>query len=207
VGRRRQDSYGKRARREGFPARSVYKLEEIDRRTQLLKRGQRVLDLGCSPGSWAMYAAKKVGREGRVLGVDLKPHELDRLGANLPENVELRVGDARELDAEALGGRFDVVLSDMAPKTTGQKHLDQYRSYELYVVALEMAGRVLEPGGAFVGKIFQGAEFEAARDATRALFGKVRVVRPKATRDESYEVFLVGMGRIAEERDEPPPNV
>jgi 23S rRNA (uridine2552-2'-O)-methyltransferase len=93
-----------------------------------------------------------------------------------------------------LGGPFDLVVSDMAPKTSGQRHADQYRSYELVMRALQLTKAVLEPGGAFVAKIFQGAEFEDARNAVREVFGKVRIIRPEATRDESYEVFLVGLG-------------
>jgi len=167
----------------------VYKLEEIDRRVGLFKKGQRVLDLGASPGSWTLYAAQRVGPSGRVLGIDLKDPEVA-----LPPQAEIRTLDAFAVDPETLGGPFDVVISDMAPKTSGQRHADQYRSYELVMRALELSKAVLQPGGAFVAKIFQGAEFEDARNAIREVFSKVRVIRPKATRDESYEVFLVGIG-------------
>ena len=195
--RRTQDHFGRRARREGFPARSVYKLEEIDRRVRLLRRGQRVLDLGSSPGSWAIYAASRVAPEGHVLGVDIKAPT----GA-LPAHVEHRVLDVFDLDVDELGGpgSFDVVLSDMAPSTTGQRALDQYRSFELYMRALGLASVLLRPRGGVVGKIFQGAEFPEAQAATSALFDKARVLRPDATRDSSYEVFLVGLGR----NDAPP---
>ena len=137
-----------------------------------------------------MYAAKRVGPSGRVLGIDLNDHEV-----TLPAHAEIRVLDVFAVDPEMLGGPFDVVISDMAPKTSGQRHADQYRSYELFMRALGLGTSVLEPGGHFVGKIFQGQEFEDARNAVREAFGKVRVIRPKATRDESYEVFLVGLGR------------
>lgn len=186
--KRRQDSFGRRARSEGFPARSVYKLEEIDRRTQLLRKGQRVLDLGASPGAWTMYAARQVGPTGHVLGIDIKEGE-----TALPAHAEIRVFDANEIDMGELGKPFDVVMSDMAPNTTG--HGDQFRSYELFMRALEIAVGVLKPGGTFVGKIFQGAEFEDARDEARKHFEKVRIIRPKATRTESYEVFIVGLNR------------
>lgn len=125
-----------------------------------------------------------------MLGIDLNEHE-----ATLPSNAEIRALDAFEVDPETLGGPFDVVISDMAPKTSGQRHADQYRSYELFMRALGLATVVLEPGGQFVGKIFQGQEFEAARNAVRETFGKARTIRPEATRNESYEVFLVGIGR------------
>ncbi|MGB5350256.1 MAG: RlmE family RNA methyltransferase [Polyangiales bacterium] len=187
--RRQQDHHGRRARREGYPARSVYKLQEIDRRIGLFTKGQRVLDLGASPGSWTLYAAEKVGPSGRVLGIDLNDPELA-----LPAHAEIRTLDAFEADPKSLGGPFDLVISDMAPKTSGQRHADQFRSYELVIRALELAKAVLEPGGSFVAKIFQGAEFEDARRAMREVFGKVRTIRPEATRDESYELFLVGLG-------------
>jgi len=153
----------------------------------LFRKGQRVLDLGASPGSWTLYAAERVGPTGRVLGIDLVRSE-----TALPPHAEIRALDAFEVDAATLGGPFDLVISDMSPKTSVQRHADQYRSYELVMQALELAKEVLKPGGTFVAKIFQGAEFEDARGALRQAFGKVRVFRPKATRDESYEVFLVG---------------
>ncbi len=123
-----------------------------------------------------------------MVGVDTR--ETD---AALPPHAEIRTLDAFEADPATLGGPFDLVLSDMAPKTTGQRHADQYKSYELVLRALHLAEHVLEPGGTFVAKIFQGAELEDARAALRKVFGKVRIIRPKATRDESYEVFLVGL--------------
>jgi 23S rRNA (uridine2552-2'-O)-methyltransferase len=191
--RRPQDHFGDRAKREGYPARSVYKLQEIDRRTQLLRRGQRVLDLGAAPGSWTLYAAERVGREGKVLSLDLNDARIQ-----LPAQVTFRVLDVFAVDARAEFGSaaFDVVLSDMAPHTSGQRHRDQFGSYELYMQALRVAREVLVPGGAFVGKIFQGPELEAARTATRAAFERVRIVKPEASRDESFEIFLVGTGAI-----------
>lgn len=191
--RRPQDHFGDRAKREGYPARSVYKLQEIDRRTQLLRRGQRVLDLGAAPGSWTLYAAERVGREGKVLSLDLNDARIQ-----LPSQVTFRVLDVFAVDARAEFGSaaFDVVLSDMAPHTSGQRHRDQFGSYELYMQALRVAREVLVPGGAFVGKIFQGPELEAARAATRAAFERVRIVKPEASRDESFEIFLVGSGAI-----------
>ncbi|MEM7136639.1 MAG: RlmE family RNA methyltransferase [Myxococcota bacterium] len=190
--RRKQDQYGRRAKREGFPARSVYKLEEIDRRSRLLKKGHRVLDLGASPGSWSLYAANRVGPTGRVIGIDIQAPDVA-----LPAHAEIRVLDAFAVDPSELGGPFDVVLSDMAPKTSGQRHADQYRSFELYMRALNVATQVLVPGGSFVGKIFQGQEFDEARKATREAFTQTRILRPNATRHESYELFLLGKGHSA----------
>jgi 23S rRNA (uridine2552-2'-O)-methyltransferase len=191
--RRPQDHFGARAKREGYPARSVYKLQEIDRRVQLLRRGQRVLDLGASPGSWTQFAAERVGREGKVVGIDLNPA---RIG--LPEHVTFRALDVFQLDASAEFGpaAFDVVMSDMAPHTSGQRHRDQFGSFELYMQALKIAGEVLAGGGTFVGKIFQGPELEQARAATRTAFESVRIIKPDASRSESSEIFLVGLGRL-----------
>jgi 23S rRNA (uridine2552-2'-O)-methyltransferase len=191
--RRPQDHFGDRAKREGYPARSVYKLQEIDRRTQLFRRGQRVLDLGAAPGSWTLYAAERVGREGKVVGLDLNEARI-----RLPEHVTFRALDVFALDAQSEFGAaaFDVVLSDMAPHTSGQRHRDQYGSYELYSQALRIARQVLVAGGTFVGKIFQGPELETARAETRQGFSSVRIVKPEASRSESFEIFLVGTGAI-----------
>lgn len=187
--RRPQDAYGKRARKEGFPARSIYKLEEIDRRVRLFRAGQRVLDLGAAPGSWTQYAATRVGAQGRVIGYDLK-----EVRGALPPNAEISVLDVFAIEPSSLG-RFDVVMSDMAPSTSGQKSLDQYRSFELFMRALGIAEEVLVPGGHFIGKIFQGGDFPNAKKAVASAFEEARVIRPDAVRSESYEVFLVGLRR------------
>jgi 23S rRNA (uridine2552-2'-O)-methyltransferase len=189
-GGRPQDHFGRRARTEGFAARSVYKLQEIDRRMKLFRAGQRVLDLGAFPGSWTQWAARRVGKGGRVLGLDVQSPP-----PGLPVNAEMREADVLTVTPEELGGSgaFDVVLSDMAPATTGHRSLDQMRSQELFMRALELARGVLAPGGAFVGKIFQSGDFPEAKKAVAASFEEARVIRPTATRAESFEVFLVGL--------------
>lgn len=196
--RRRPDAFAKRARREGFPARSVFKLEEIDRRTRLLRPGQRVLDLGAAPGSWSLYASQKVGPRGVVVAVDLS-----EVRTELPANVVFRQLDALGADPAALvalagspadeARPFDVVLSDMAPSTTGARDVDQARSFELFCAALRVAASALRPGGSFVGKIFQGPDFEEARKIARSRFEEVRLIRPRGTRSDSYEIFVVGL--------------
>jgi 23S rRNA (uridine2552-2'-O)-methyltransferase len=192
VAKRKQDHLARKAHAQGFPARSVYKLEEIDRRTQLLRPGQRVLDLGCAPGSWVKYIAGRVGPTGLVLGFDLQP-----VSIALPPHARCAVLDVLANDPPLVvdGRGFDVVVSDMAPSTEGVRFADQYRSYELYRRALDIAARALVPGGSFVGKIFQGAELDEAKKATSALFEKTRIIRPEGTRTESYELFLVGAGK------------
>jgi 23S rRNA (uridine2552-2'-O)-methyltransferase len=188
---RRPDAHTRAARAAGYAARSVFKLEEIDRRARLLRPGERVLDLGAAPGSWSRYAAERIGPEGRLLAVDRRP-----LAQALPPWCHALEGDVLALgDALAAAGPYDVVLSDMAPDTSGDRATDQARSHALFEAALDVAERMLDPGGAFVGKLFMGPDFEAARARMRALFDEVRVMRPEAVRTRSTEVFLVGRGR------------
>jgi 23S rRNA (uridine2552-2'-O)-methyltransferase len=188
------DHRTKQAKAAGYPARSVFKLEEIDRRVRLLRQGMRVLDLGASPGSWALYTAKKVGGGGKVLAVDLKPLE-----TALPANATFVLGDAFALDDPALStyAPYDVILSDMAPNTTGNRLGDQTRSFELFMRALEVGGRLVKQGGSFVGKIFMGEDLPVARAAVKKLFTDERLIRPEGTRSVSYEIFVVATGRKA----------
>ena len=193
--RRRSDHFSRKARKERYPARSVYKLEEIDRRVRLLSRGARVLDLGAAPGSWTLYAAERVGPGGRVVAVDRAA-----LSVGLPANATALEVDALSIEPAALldaigADGFDAVISDMAPRTSGHRFVDQTRSHRLFCRALELAGELARPGGAFVGKIFQGEDFDAARARLRELFAQDRVIRPRSVRSESYEVYLVGLGR------------
>jgi len=187
------DSFTREARRAGYPARSVFKLEEIDRRIgSLLKPGHRVLDLGAAPGSWSLYVTQKIGATGRLFAIDLEPLEIP-----LPDNATAIVGDALALDNDALAEHapYDVVLSDMAPRTTGNRLGDQTRSFELFMRALAVAEKLLKPGGAFVGKIFMGEDFPKAKAETKRLFTEERALRPEGTRATSYEIFIVGLGK------------
>jgi len=189
-----QDHYFKRAKQENYPARSVYKLQEMDKSFQLLRPGQTVLDLGATPGSWTLYAAKKVGPSGRVIAVDLNP-----TATPFPENVTFLVADALDPGPEfsallASVKPVDLVISDMAPKTTGQRITDQARSLELVEQALALAGTCLIHGGHFVAKIFQGPDVKAFTDSMRGSFEKVKTAKPKSSRSESFEQFIVGLG-------------
>ncbi len=186
---RSADPWAERAKREGYPARSVYKLQEIDERLGLLRPGDRVLDLGAAPGSWSLYTARRVGPKGHLLAIDLC-----ELQPTLPPWAEVLRADAFSLDPAALGP-FDVVLSDMAPPTSGQRTLDQARSASLFGTALDLAEATLTPGGHFVGKLLQGAEMQTLRARIRATFEQERLVRPRATRADSSEIFLVGLAR------------
>ncbi len=183
-----RDPFVQRARREGFRARSVYKLEEIDRRLRLLRPGLFVLDLGAAPGSWSQYAVR---RGCRVVAVDRIP--MDPI-----EGVEIIQGEvgAPEL-ADALTERwgrcFDVVLSDLAPATSGQADLDRLRSEALVEEVLALSERLLKPGGDVLVKLLKGAEAHIAQIA-RPRFDRIRHLRPKATRKRSSELYLLLTG-------------
>ena len=189
---KRPDHFTREAKKAGFPARSVFKLEEIDRRLHLFRPGMRVLDLGASPGSWSLYAAQKIGPAGKLLAIDLSP-----LGTVLPPHATFLQGDALSLEDGQVAqfAPYDVVLSDMAPRTTGTKGVDQARSYELFMRALAVAASLACPGGAFVGKIFMSEDLRLARAALKELFVEERLVRPEGTRSISTELFVVGLGR------------
>jgi 23S rRNA (uridine2552-2'-O)-methyltransferase len=181
----------KQAKAQGYPARSVFKLEEIDQRLRLFSGVKRVLDLGAAPGSWTLYASQRVGPKGCVFAVDLKP-----ITQVFPTNVTVVQGDALSLeDAQlAMYAPYDLVLSDMAPNTSGAKIEDQLRSFDLFSRALDVAVALGRPGAAFVGKLFMSGEFPQAKRGLQKHFDKVRVLRPDGTRRESSELFLVGQG-------------
>ncbi|HVZ71203.1 MAG TPA: RlmE family RNA methyltransferase [Polyangia bacterium] len=187
----RHDAFFKRAREAGFAARSVYKLEEIDKRVRLLRPGYRVLDLGCRPGSWMQYALKAVGVHGAVVGIDRDPLDTPVPGARV-----LRGDIYATSDGELLGElkAFDVVLSDMAPDTTGVRATDQARSAALVEEALARAERMLAPTGSFVAKIFQGPDVEVIRKRMATRFSEVKLLKPDSSRAQSIEMFLVGKG-------------
>jgi 23S rRNA (uridine2552-2'-O)-methyltransferase len=191
---KRPDHFTREAKERGFPARSVFKLEAIDRKVGLFRKGQRVLDLGASPGSWSLYAAERIGPSGKLLAIDLAP-----LAKLAPGHVTFRAGDALSLDMADLSlfAPYDVVLSDMAPSTTGTREADQAKSFELFARALDVAAALLRPGGKFVGKIFMGPDFPEAKKRVKALFENERAIRPQGTRESSFEIFVVGLGRRA----------
>lgn len=188
-----KDHYFHKAKRDGYVARSAYKLEEIDKKHRLLRKGDLVLDLGCSPGSWLQYAAGKVGEQGQVLGVDLQTVKL-----SLPKNVKVLQADIFEMtvkDFEMNGGMVDVVLSDMAPKTTGIRDTDAQRSYALNQQVFELSGDLLRPHGTLLVKAFQGAPLEQLRREFSSSFAQVKLCKPKSSRSESVEIFLLGLNK------------
>jgi 23S rRNA (uridine2552-2'-O)-methyltransferase len=189
-----EDHYSERAKKEQYPARSVFKLKEAQKKFHLIKKGDRVLDLGCSPGSWLLYAAELTGKRGRVLGIDLKAIRI-----KIPPQAETLTADILTIDRawidkQELGDRFNVVLSDMAPATTGNKALDAARSFQLCQAALSIVEMVLKPGGSFICKIFQGEEFKEFSDTVRSQFKRHKIFKPRSSRKESKEIFILGMG-------------
>lgn len=190
-GGRPPDYYGRRAKREGLLARSAYKLEELDRRYGLIRPTDAVLDLGASPGSWLQYALRRAGR-GVVVGVDMRePAPVVRGRAHF---VQADVFDLDLARLREFAPSYDIVLSDLAPATSGDAFVDSQRSLRLAERALEVALLLLAPGGRFVVKLFQGEDFPRYRARLSACFGEVRVFKPKSSRKESKETYLVGLG-------------
>ena len=187
----RHDAFHQKAKREGFLARAVYKLEEIDDQFGLFKPGMRVLDLGCAPGSWLQYARTKVGDAGVLVGLDRAPLE------RAPRGARIVVGDVHTISLGELRGElsaFDVVMSDMAPDTSGIRSMDQARSEALFERALDIATQTLAPGGHFVGKLFMGPEFKHLIEAVRAKFTLAKSAKPASSRTISIEQYVVGKG-------------
>jgi 23S rRNA (uridine2552-2'-O)-methyltransferase len=200
-----KDFYYRKAKKEGLRARSAFKIEEIARRHRLLVPGMAVLDLGAAPGGFLQVLAEAVGPRGAAVGVDLEP--IRNLGKAWVRTavVDLLAPDALDRIRALHPGRFDLVTSDMAPKTIGVKVTDEARSLELARMALSVAEATLRLGGAFVCKVFMGGDFPTLKKELAARFDTVHVARPQATRDRSYEVYVVGKGfRAPEIRPSPP---
>lgn len=187
------DEFVKRARKEGYRSRAVYKLQEIDTRDRLLKPGMTVVDLGAAPGAWSQYVRERVGRTGRVIALDILPMEA------LP-GVEVLQGDFTEeatLKAllDALGGRpVDLVISDMSPNISGVDSADKARAMYLSELALDFAAQVLKPGGALLMKVFQGSGFSELYKGIQGKFTRVVSRKPKASRARSAEIYVLATG-------------
>jgi len=189
------DFYVRQATEQGWRSRAAFKLLEIDEKDKLLKPGMTVVDLGCAPGGWCQVAANRLKGSGRIVGVDL----LEMVGIG---GVLFIQGDftedavLAELEAAGIDGGVDLVLSDMAPNISGVDSADQAKSYYLAELALDFAQRHLKPDGAFLIKVFQGSGFEDYVKQLRATFKSVATRKPKASRDRSREVYLLGKGLI-----------
>jgi 23S rRNA (uridine2552-2'-O)-methyltransferase len=188
-----RDKYFKKAKEEGFAARSVYKLQEIDQKFKVFRSGQTVLDLGASPGSWSQWASQRIGEGGKLLGVDLNPVTVSL------KNAAFITADLRDLELERIFGEhgfmppFDIVMSDMAPKTTGIKSVDQARSTELCELAIDVARRFLKPGGTFICKFFHSGDFGKLKGVLNKEYQRVEALKPDSTRAISKEIFFVGL--------------
>jgi 23S rRNA (uridine2552-2'-O)-methyltransferase len=187
------DYYRQQAQAEGYVSRAVYKLQALDRKYHLFRPGQRVLDLGCSPGSWLQYLARRVGPQGLVLGVDVVP-----LRIPLAPPLDFLLGDIQSIDFGILRAKslyFDVVVSDLAPKTSGMKAVDQERSWLLALRAWEIAQELLATGGHFLVKIFEGPDTNRLVAWLKEAFASCHRVKPAGSRPASKELYLLGRGR------------
>lgn len=189
-----RDHYFLKAKQENYPARSVYKLKEIDGRFHVFKPGMKVLDLGAAPGSWSMGAAERVGATGRVIACDIQTTSVE-----FAENIAFFQEDVfnRSEAFETLlvaEGPFHVIMSDMAPQTTGTRFTDQARSLDLCVEAFAVAERYLIRGGSFIIKIFMGPDMDQLLKSMRQSFVRVKSFKPQSSRSESKETFFVGLG-------------
>jgi len=190
-GRPWADHYTRQAKKESYPARSVFKLKEIQLKQNVLKPNDKVLDLGCAPGSWLLLAAEIVGSGGQVLGLDLT-----EVTTRLPGHVSVLQCDIFDLDNAAdIGKDFDVVLSDMAPATTGNKNVDVDRSHALCEAALGVSQNRLKTDGIFVCKIFQGAGIDDFTNSVRAQFNRLKFFKPQSSRKASKEIFIIATGK------------
>lgn len=199
-----KDFYYRKAKKQGLRARSAFKIEEILRRHRLLGAGDAVLDLGAAPGGFLQILAEAVGPKGVAVGVDLEP--IRNLGKPWVRTavVDLLADNALERIRALHPGPYRLVTSDMAPKTIGIKVTDEARSLELVRMALRVAEATLAPGGAFVAKVFVGGDFPALKAELRERFAGIHIVRPEATRESSYELYVVGTGFRAAPAAKPP---
>jgi 23S rRNA (uridine2552-2'-O)-methyltransferase len=187
-----KDFYYRKAKAQGLRARSAFKIEEMTTRFRLVSRGGAVLDLGAAPGGFLQILAEAVGEKGVAVGVDLEP--IRNLGKPWVKTavVDLLAPTALDQIRALHAGPFDLVTSDMAPKTIGIKLTDEARCLELVRMAMHVADVTLKLGGGFVAKVFMGGDFPALKKELQARYGEVHVVRPDATRERSYEIYVIG---------------
>ncbi|MBN9534231.1 MAG: RlmE family RNA methyltransferase [Alphaproteobacteria bacterium] len=190
--RQLNDPYVRAAKGKGYRSRAAFKLLELDDKFRFLKKGALVLDLGAAPGGWSQVAAQRVGGTGRVVAADIL--EMEPVADVQVFRCDLLDGETPALLEAALGGKADVVLSDMAAPTTGHRATDHLRTTALFEAALDVAEEMLAPGGTFVGKVFQGGAVGDLLTRAKARFATVRHVKPPASRAESVELYLVAMG-------------
>ena len=186
------DRYFKKAKQDGYRARSAYKLTQMQERFHLIHRGDVVVDLGAAPGSWSQVAAELVGPDGQVVALDLQA--IDPIRGVTRIEGDMLDPEVRSRVVEAVGHQADVVLSDAAPATTGIKLRDHVRSIELARTAFELAQTLLRDGGSMVLKVFEGEDFPGLLQDVKRTFRRAQAHKPSATRDESWEMFIVARG-------------
>ena len=185
-----QDKYFKRAQQMGYRARSVFKLEEIQHKFKILKPGLDILDLGAAPGSWLQYAVKIVGPQAKLIGLDLR--HIKKIKPNvILGQVDIFSPEAIKFIQSKHLKKFPIILSDLAPKTSGVKEVDHYRSIGLSQRVVELAQKFLAPQGNLVIKVFQGPDFDNFLKELKNKFKQVKVFKPKASRDRSFEVYII----------------
>lgn len=190
--RQLNDPFVREAKAKGYRSRAAFKLIELDDKFHFLKPGAHVLDLGAAPGGWTQVAVKRVGAKGRVVGADIL--EIEGIPGATLLLLDMTEPNALDVLREALGGPADVVMSDMAAATTGHRATDHIRTVALFEAALDVAEEMLKPGGAFVGKVFQGGATTDLLTRLKKNFREVRHVKPPASRKESVELYLVATG-------------
>lgn len=203
----RKDRFYFKAKKEGYPARSAYKIMELDDRFKIFKPGRRIIDLGCAPGGWMKVAQERLAGRGKLAGIDLLPIKF-----GLSQDYFFLEGDFcdasnRQKITDYFGGdKADWVICDLSPNISGIKFRDEFQSYELALIALDFACDMLKPGGGFLFKNFPGPEIQELRIRLKERFAKTRTVVPEATRQSSTEIYLVCEGKKAHSFDSKKPN-
>lgn len=186
---RQNEFYTTLARKQGFPARSIYKLKEINEKHKIIKEGDRVLDLGCAPGSWLLYISQKVGDKGKVIGVDIEEIKIPK-----KTNIIFIKRSVFDLKKSDFKDKFEVVVSDLSPKTSGIKFLDTGKSLELVEKSFEIVKSVLLPGGNFVCKIFESGPSDMFFKKMKNCFDFTKKFKPKGVIKRSKEFYIIGKG-------------
>jgi 23S rRNA (uridine2552-2'-O)-methyltransferase len=190
-----KDTYYKKAKKDGFRARSAFKLEEIQQKYTLIKKGDVILDLGAAPGSWLQMESALTGPTGKVVGIDILP-----ISPLAPSNIVLKRQDIRQTDIQALlaeigSSFFDVITSDIAPNLSGIRDVDNANILNIYESVVRVVSMGLKKGGSFLIKLFMSSELDEMISQVKPYFTKVTTFKPKASRDVSAEVYLVCTGK------------
>jgi len=191
----RKDRFYQKAKKEGYPARSAYKIMELDDRFKIFKFGNSIIDLGCAPGGWMKVGQERLKGNGLLIGIDLLPLKISETSTTLFLQDDFTKPESQEWLQSKIKNGADWVLSDMSPNISGVKFRDRFQSYELCQMSLQFAVKVLKPGGNFLCKVFPGGEIEDLRKEMKTAFKKIVSVVPEATRQSSTEIYLVALNK------------